>query len=197
LLHDSQSTPQIQTTTPAATVTAVSPEEETRQVYRKLVRRLHPDLQGPGLDAIEQRWQSKVWHAAQKARQLGHADELNRLYKVTLLRQMEFTELTIADAHDICAFLKKELDRLTVALDEVHQNPAHGFHQREDLTEFRAQMALRMSKEIATLEVELKDLKGQHAYVEVLSHTESKAKRSRRREAKQRDNGQLSLFDVL
>jgi hypothetical protein len=174
--------------------------ESLKSVYRKLVRRLHPDLLGQENDSAELRWQKRVWNTAQVARRDGHLQELELLYKVTLLRQLELKELTIADAHEVHDWLAKELERLRVELNQARKNLAWNFSRKSISAQFQRDVEEYLNREIQALETELEDIKGQHAYLEVISQTQETLPtreikvRKRRQKPVHQDDLQLSLF---
>ncbi|MBX3021843.1 MAG: hypothetical protein KF799_09225 [Bdellovibrionales bacterium] len=174
--------------------------ERMKLVYRRLVRRLHPDMQGPLSDPTEVRWQKRIWHLSQVARQQGNVAELDALYKVSLLRQMELSELTISDAHEVHAWLKRESDHLEAQIREWQAHPAWGFSVSGESPALVQRVLNEFERERDFLAHELKDIKGQHAYLEVLSFNESgpplemKRRRVRPRH-EERDERQLSLFE--
>jgi hypothetical protein len=164
--------------------------EQIKLIYRKLVRRLHPDAQGPQAEPGELRWQKRIWDLAHSARQRSDRAELETLYKVTLLRQMDFTELTVANAHEVYAWLRSEFDRINTLAWQAQQTSAWGFSRQPDLRRLAERLRFLLQKEITAVEEELQELRGQHAYLEVLSYTP----RPQRRRQAPKDDRQLRLF---
>lgn len=182
---------------------AIAPDSERMKlVYRRLVRRLHPDMQGPNMDTTEARWQKRIWHLSQLARQNGDVAQLDALYKVSLLRQMELSELTISDAHEVHAWLKGELDRLEVEFNEMQAQAAWNFSQVGESPALLHRVLNDFELERDFLENEIKDIKTQHEYLEKLSFKETAVQppaEMRRRKSRPRSSAkdpQLSLFDL-
>lgn len=183
--------PDIQPSSPLQRPVSNIEAEQLKIVYRKLVRRLHPDLQGPNVDPGELRWQKRIWNLLLQARGRGDVLEIERLYKVTLLRQMEFSELSLQDAQDVHLWLSVEMQRLETELWHAQQNPGWEFSKVQDLRILEARSRERLTQEIAQLQHEISELKGQHAYLEVLS---CKTPTRRKRSPVAVDANQLSLF---
>jgi len=181
---------------------AIPDSERMKLVYRRLVRRLHPDMQGPNMDVTESRWQKRIWHLSQIARQNGDVEQLDALYKVSLLRQMELSELTISDAHEVHAWLKNELDRLEVEFAEMKVQPSWCFSLTGENPALLHRILSDFEGERDFLETEIREIQSQHDYLEGLSFKETavaapaemKRRRSRPRTSPTEDP-QLSLFD--
>lgn len=175
-------------------------DDHMKLVYRRLVRLLHPDMQGLQTDLAEARWQKRIWHLSQLARQRGDVAELDALYKVSLLRQMELSELTISDAHDIIAWLKRETDRVEEELCGYKTQAAWEFSLIGEHPGLEQRVIHEFQHERRFLEQELKDIRGQHAYLEVLSLTETPsppARMKRRRERPKNEERDVQLsFDL-
>jgi hypothetical protein len=172
-------------------------EEKLKLIYRKLVRRLHPDMHGPNMDATEARWQRRIWHLSQQAKQLGDIPQLESMYRVSLIRQMELNELTLTDAIEVRAWLQTELDRLERELKEAQTKTAWRFSLLTDYYELKKRILADLEHERRFLQSELQEIKGQHAYLEIMSCEDGSthaAMLKRRRPRAPKDSTQLSLF---
>lgn len=162
-------------------------QEKLKLVYRKLVRRLHPDVQGPQIDATETRWQKRIWLISQTARAAGDVNQLESIYRVNLLRQMDMSDFTLGDALDTRAWLEKELARQELSLAEARRHAAFGFSQTPDLADVERRTRQEYEMERQFLIGELEDLRGQHAQIDQPA--------MRRRRRRRIDERQMSFFD--
>lgn len=162
-------------------------QEKLKLVYRKLVRRLHPDLQGPHIDATETRWQKRIWLISQTARAAGDVAQLEAIYKVNLLRQMDMGDFSLADAREVHAWLERELARQEYGLAEARRHAGFDFSQAADLDDLERRTRIEFDRERQFLLGEIEDLRGQHAWLE-----QPRLRRTRKRPV---DERQLSFFD--
>jgi hypothetical protein len=106
--------------------------ENLKSIYRKLVRKLHPDLQASGAAEAQSSWTKKVWDMVQKAYQGEDVDSLQRLLKLTLLRSNSLNQLTLDEIFDARRWLEKDLNQLEDEAQHLKLSPAWGFSQKKD-----------------------------------------------------------------
>lgn len=169
--------------------------EKLKLAYRRLVRRLHPDLQGPQIDVTEARWQRRIWHLSQVARETGDLTQLEVLFKVSLLRQMELSELTREDALTVKTWLSKEVERVQAELHEAEGDPAWGFSYLEARAQ-EARVRESLAREAQFLKAELEALKTQEQDEAREATVAPPRLRTRRTRGPRADERQLSLFDA-
>ncbi len=106
-----------------------------KELYRALVRQLHPDrLQEMTPQKTE--W----WHQAQKAYQAGDAEQLEVILTLCAIGEAGTTAQTsVSLLQRITAQVKSSLRQLKQELAEARRNPAWNFSNRTDLAELASQ----------------------------------------------------------
>ncbi|MGE0525519.1 MAG: hypothetical protein AB7P49_00540 [Bdellovibrionales bacterium] len=117
--------------------------ERLRVVYRKLVRRLHPDAR-----EAHEPWRERMWNRIQSAYDRGDLKELERWHHLTLLRAKAFSELTVNDIQRSAAWLKKELILLEQEVQRLRGLPAWDFSRRRRRGQSLGGIRKRVRKEL-------------------------------------------------
>lgn len=155
--------------------------EKLKLIYRKLVRRLHPDLQDTHIHAKQILWQRKIWDRAQTAHRNQSLEELERLYKLTLLRQKELHDLTIGEIRESCHWLSGEQERLQNETNGLKRLPAWGFSRAKSHATLQKRLQKDFDRQAQQLEEEIGRLESQHEFLEFLSQqTDRPAPRKRK-----------------
>lgn len=143
-----------------------SRRHEIRQVYRAIVKRLHPDSSGPMTQE-----QKSAWHTAQAAYQSGNLEHLQ-----SILAQLgggdhgPVLEPTLDSILQQQRELRREIRELRSELGELSTEPAWGFLKKKDgllqrgITGKMLEKELRAAEaELSELELDLEELKEAHA----------------------------------
>jgi len=155
--------------------------EKLKLIYRKLVRRLHPDMQGLVGGRFQTRWQKKVWDDAQLAHKRLDVFELERLYRYTLLRQNELHDLTISEIRESQNWLQLEILKLEFEAKKLRKLPAWGFSRKKSLVSLTKRIKNGFDRDLDHIEGQLNELKEQHMYLEMRSlQTEPTRRKSKR-----------------
>lgn len=135
----------------------VREEARLKQVYRILVRRLHPDLQADRDTAV-----AAIWHDVQEAYEAGN---LNRLETLLALTEIECGtnggQATVSQIRDALAELKRALAVIQRSIGAAKRDPAWGFSRNP----YRGQIEKRIRREME------EDLAGQRELLEHLKGT--------------------------
>lgn len=164
--------------------------DELKAIYRKFVRRLHPDRlnEGGEVEDGERRWQTRLWDLGQSAREEQNVKRLEQLYRVALVRLMDFSELSLTDAHEVYTNLRGELEITRRLRTESSNHPGWEFSLRSDLRILRARVERVLAEEISRLEEYVLQLRTHRAYFKMKQNSIRKKKRAPVTSA------QLSLF---
>ena len=153
--------------------------EALKLLYRKIVRRLHPDLQAnqqePSL------WQKKMWNRVQTAHQKQDHQELDKLLRLVLIRSRDLQELTLAEILESQTWLEEELELINGEAKELKQQPAWGFSRKKSYEALKRKLEKSLRQEMQPLEDQVHELKSEHAMLELLAKA-GQTKRDRRRE---------------
>lgn len=141
--------------------------EETKILYRRLVRRLHPDLQAGRGQSL---WQRKVWDRVQKAYADDNRPELDRLWRLVLIRDMDLNALTVSEIHTGRLALASELRLLEEETSGLKKLPAWRFSTKKDHEALRRKLEKNFENEFEKIRTDIRKLRNEQAYLE---HDES------------------------
>jgi hypothetical protein len=107
-----------------------APRDETRlkELYRQLVRRLHPDMRADGDATV-----ADLWHEVQEAYARRDVDRLETLLASADVREKRFGPHTsLGQLRAVLAELRQTLNALRRSLREAREVPAWGFSKLTD-----------------------------------------------------------------
>ncbi len=118
--------------------------EKIKILYRKLVRKLHPDLQQARASVENSEtasdWTQKIWERVQKAYLGEDVESLQRLLKLTLLRSNSLDQLTLDEILEARSWLQVDLEELQDKVQALKISPAWGFSTRKDFASLSRQL---------------------------------------------------------
>jgi hypothetical protein len=124
-----------------------------KELYRTLVRRLHPDTQADANPQV-----SALWHEVQEAYNRGDVDRLETLLALSELHAGALNNSTSASQlHAVRAELKANLNAIRRALRKARKHPAWQFEKR-DLRELEGRIRRQMEYDIRILRKDLADM---------------------------------------
>ena len=133
---------------PSAAKKPSSDETRIKEIYRVLVRRLHPDLR-----ADQDAGVSALWHEVQEAYEAGNLDRLETLLALTDLESNRTgAHTSLFQLKSVLAELGRSLRALQKSLRGARREPAWNFARITDHTEVRN----RMRRELESSRSELK-----------------------------------------
>lgn len=170
--------PQNFTATPAPEKFA---EARLKELYRLLVRRLHPDMRADGDAEV-----SAIWHEVQEAYRTGNVERLEMLLALSELEADTFGEGTsLSQMRSVLAELRRSYNALQRNLRAAKADPAWNFAQRKDHPMLARRMTSDLKRIITDLEHHLESLEAQIAHW-------AKPPAARRR--KKSGKGQMDFF---
>lgn len=153
-------------------------DEKIKQLYRKLVRKLHPDAQGP--ETVES-WMKRFWQRVQDAYKSKDAETLERLFKLTLLRTNSLNQLTFDEIGQAKSWLQKDLAGLQNEKSQLKRSMAWGF---TDLKDFKA-LSRKIRKEFEatrnSILSEIQKVKNQHQVLQAMAFNENRGSGKKRK----------------
>ncbi len=115
-----------------------------KELYRSLVRRLHPDTQGE-MTTQKAEW----WHQAQTAYQAGDVDQLEVILTLCEIGDNGTTERTSASLlQRITAQLKSSLQGMNRQITRFRKDPAWNFSRRSDRDSLAIQMHRNLTSDL-------------------------------------------------
>lgn len=174
----------------AVRASLASDAEYVKLLYRKLVRRLHPDLNGKA--QVQLPWHRKIWERVQHAK--SDRNELEKLWRLFLIRSKDHRELTVSELYESQRWLCDELNRLNREARGLKRLPAWGFSRRKDYAPVHRKTEKQILKELWTIEEQVAEFKKQHDLMELLAKDEAEERSNRRQRPKRHNSKQMPLF---
>ncbi len=136
----------------AASVEEVVEESETepavdarvRELYRRLVRRLHPDLRADGSAAV-----SPLWHEVQEAYAAGDVARMEILLALSDIEANRTAGQTFSQMHTVLAELERALWALSQSLREAESEDAWDFARAGANPELRLRIERQLKSDLA------------------------------------------------
>jgi len=158
-----------------------SADARLKELYRLLVRRLHPDMRADGDAEV-----SAIWHEVQEAYRTGNVERLEMLLALSELEADAFGEGTsLSQMRSVLAELRRSYNALQRNLKAAKADPAWNFSQRPDRPMLARRMTSDLKRIIKDLEYHLESLEAQVAH-----WAKPPAKRRRKKSGK----GQMDFF---
>lgn len=138
----------------AASGSAGSPAARVKELYRLLVRRLHPDTRADGDATV-----AEVWHEVQAAYAKGDVERLETLLALAEVREKRFGPHTsLAQMRAVMTDLVRTLQALRRSLSEARKVPAWNFSSRPDRTGLERQTRAELTRDLIRRRAELADI---------------------------------------
>jgi hypothetical protein len=129
-------------------------EARIKEVYRTLVRRLHPDLRADGDATV-----SAKWHEVQEAYEARNLDRLETLLAVTEMESGARGQASLSQIRGALADFSRALRAIQRSLREAKSDPAWGFSQNPYSSPMEKQMRRELEESLSHQRAELADLK--------------------------------------
>lgn len=145
--------------------------EVVKNLYRRLARLLHPDLNGGERPEL---WQQRFWERTVAAYQRSDANELESLYRLTSLRLSRLNDLSISEINASREWLANELGLRKEETKGLRRKPAWNFSAgRKDLSKLAQRLRGDFQKQASQVETQIWQLRAEHARYDRLSRLES------------------------
>ena len=162
----------------AATPPPPPPQSRVKELYRRLVRRLHPDTKADSDVGV-----SALWHEVQEAYSAGNVERLEMLLAMTDIQANEAGDHTsLSQMRSVLRELRRSFNALQCNLRDAKRDPAWNFGRRQD----RSALAERVRGELESkLERNARELRQMEAMIS--SWSASPKGRRKPVQSKQRD----------
>jgi len=125
-----------------------------KEIYRILVRRLHPDLRADGDAAV-----SSIWHEVQEAYGAGDLDRLETLLALTDIKSNQAGDHTsLSQMHAVLEELARNLRALQKSLRQARKDDAWNFSRSNDRTTLETNLRHKLETELEDQQRRLQDL---------------------------------------
>lgn len=130
-----------------------------KEIYRVLVRRLHPDTR-----ADEDAEISALWHEVQDAYSTGNVERLEMLLALTDIRSNAAGEHTsLFQMRSVLGELRRSFNALQRSLRGAKKDPAWNFARTADREAVRARLQRQLESDLARQKARLKEIEAQIA----------------------------------
>jgi broad specificity phosphatase PhoE len=156
-------------------------EEKLKQTFRKLMRKLHPDVHASeSRDGQTPAWVQRIWALVQNAYNAKNVTSLERLLKLTLIRMNVLDELSVGEISEARHWLKRDLEVLEEESSELKTSMAWGFSQKKNFTSLTQRILRQLGAELRQITDQIDELEGQHRTLEMLALRSASRTRSQR-----------------
>ena len=122
------------------------PDARVKELYRTLVRRLHPDLRADGSAAV-----SALWHEVQEAYAASDVARMEILLALCEIGANPMSdETTLSQMRSVFAELTRALGALEMSLEEAEREDAWDFARVGATDQLRARVERELKSELAT-----------------------------------------------
>jgi hypothetical protein len=128
-------------------------EARIKEVYRILVRRLHPDLRADGDATV-----SAKWHEVQEAYEARNLDRLETLLAVTEMESGASGRASLSQIRGALADFNRALRAIQRSLREAKGDPAWGFTQNPYSSSMEKHIRRELEESLSHQRAELADL---------------------------------------
>jgi hypothetical protein len=154
-------------------------EVNLKVIYRKLVRKLHPDQMGHIYkNTIQPEWIQTFWHRAQQAYQKKDFLLLEKLYVMTLLRLKELSALTIDEIKKSGRWLSEDLEDLELESKNLKRSWAWGFAKRKNFQPLIKKIEKNFDRQKSSIKEEIDGLEEYHEFLRRMPRRARKRKSS-------------------
>jgi hypothetical protein len=129
-------------------------ERRIKDVYRTLVRRLHPDVQADSDPQV-----GALWHQVQDAYAAGDLERLQTLLAMTdVLGGSSGADSTLGQLRDVAEELSAVSRALQASIRKARRDVAWGFAKRQDREDLAEDIRADLEMELAVIQDELSNL---------------------------------------
>ncbi len=126
-----------------------------KEIYRILVRRLHPDLRKDGKSAV-----STIWHDVQEAYEARNLERLETLLALTEMQEgMNESSASLGQLHGIVKELKRALAAVQRSISTAKHEPAWAFTKAKSHTVLEKTIRKTMERDLASQQFAMADMK--------------------------------------
>ncbi|MBC7421585.1 MAG: hypothetical protein H7328_12730 [Bdellovibrio sp.] len=137
-----------------------------KSLYRKIVRRIHPDNFESDETPQLKSWFDQIWQSVSKAYHGEDIDVLQGLYNKIIVVLEEHKELSISEIYSAADSLEKEYKQLVVSHKNLKDNPAWNFSSLKDYRKIHKKAFKPYAEQKQFILDDLDNLKSRHTEIE-------------------------------
>lgn len=129
-----------------------------KALYRKLARRLHPDVIKVS-DKVTDVWVQQTWLKVQDAYKKNDAEALDRLDLITLIRMEELHEISLDEIRASEVALNREFQDLRFSIRDLKKHPAWKFSTKRTFDTLKSKIREKLRRELEPLKYDVEHLR--------------------------------------
>ncbi len=137
-----------------------------KSLYRKIVRRIHPDNFKSDSTPELKAWFDATWQKVMKAYQKEDVTGLQTQHNKIILVMNEHQELSIAEIYSAADSLKEEYEQLVEAYNDLKENPAWNFSSLKEYSKIQKKVFKPYQQQKKMLLDDLSDIRKQQSEIE-------------------------------
>lgn len=149
-------------TKPASTSTP-PPRLDAKALYRRLARRLHPDVKKAS-PMVTEAWVLQTWLKVQEAYKKEDATTLERLDLISLIRMEEPHQLSLDEIRASGAALTQEFEDLRVSIRDLKKHPAWKFSGKRTFDSLRSKIREKLRRELEPIKYDIEQLREMYGH---------------------------------
>lgn len=138
--------------------TAQANRPDAKSLYRKLARRLHPDIM-KATNKVTAAWVLQTWLKVQEAYKRDDAEALERLDLITLIRMEELHRLSLDEIRASGDALKKEFQDLNLSIRDLKKHPAWKFSTKRSFDTLKNKIRQKLRRELDPIKFDIEALR--------------------------------------
>jgi hypothetical protein len=131
---------------------------EITAIYRKIVRKIHPDHIDPEILRKRKSWFDQIWKRSLMAKERGHLQEIQQIYAKILAAFQEYESLSFFELSSLASSLNQELDHLKLQAKNLRSHPAWKFSEKKSLKQLEQKLAKPFLEQLAKLNEDIEEL---------------------------------------
>lgn len=148
---------------PQATYATPSPPADYKTLYRKLARRLHPDVM-KATSKVTAAWVQQTWLKVQEAYKNQDAEALQRLDLTTLIRMQELHHLSLDEIRSSAVALNSEFDDLRLSIKDLKKHPAWKFSSKRTFDTLKKKLKAKLDRDLEPLRYDIENLREMYGH---------------------------------
>lgn len=136
---------------------------DAKILYRKLARRLHPDVM-KATNKVTAAWILQTWLKVQDAYKRDDAEALERLDLITLIRMEELHQLSLDEIRASGEALKREFKDMTLSIRDLKKHPAWKFSTKRSFDTLKDKIRKKLRRDLDPIKSDIEALREMYGH---------------------------------